>query len=129
MKLANSAFDHIMRFWSVENVIFDMVVDIKVWFLWFLSKLKNILEPKQKTMQLAYNASTLDDFDCSVTDSFIENQTLYLNEQLTIWRRYLDAKVVFLTSKTKKFDDVVYRANKMYERISSNVPNSTVIAL
>ena len=87
------------------------------------------MEPKQKTMQLAYNASTLDDFDCSVTDSFIENQTLYLNEQLTIWRRYLDAKVVFLTSKTKKFDDVVYRANKMYERISSNVPNSTVIAL
>lgn len=80
-------------------------------------------------MQLAYNASTLDDFDCSVTDAFIQNQTLYLNEQLSVWRQYLDAKVVFLTSTTQKFDDVVYRANKIYERISSNVPNSTVILL
>ena len=112
LSLRNVVFDHVMNFWRVENIIFELVVDIK------------------QTMNLAFRASREDDFDCAVTTEHVANLASYLNDHLSQWQRYLDTSVVFLTSsKRQKTDQVVYRASKMYEQVSMNVPGSKVIRL
>ena len=101
-----------MDYWHVENIIFELVVDIKA------------------TMNLAFRASNEVDFDCGVTESHVRNLTEYLNAHKSTWETYLDTSVVFLTSATRQHtDQVVYRATKIFEQVSANVPGSRVIRL